>query len=248
MITKPVELASSKYKVKKYNLVTNKPNIIISEEAESLGCTWQKRGRIVWDKNVINRFFSLLEKRTDPIVVLDIGAQTGCYTLLAKFIPNSQWYAFEPIKEATDILLTNLYLNKIKNVEVINAAISDQSGTAILKIPEKSMLGLATLGSKPLRFNDYINREVRCIDLDSFITERKIPKVDFIKIDTEGWEYFVLQGGKEMICRDRPTILLEFNGQNMKQCGISPDQLRELLRKLGYDWETVSEDLICTPR
>jgi FkbM family methyltransferase len=231
---------------KSYNLVYDQPNILITEEAEKLGCAWNNGN--VYDKPLINRFYSLLKNRTGPITVLDIGAQTGIFTLLSKFLPNSKWYAFEPIKEATDILQLNLRLNNIKNVEVYPYAISNRSGRDILRLPGYSELGLATLGRKPLRFNQFTLREIECLELDTFISEKNISKVDFIKIDTEGWEFFVLQGGKKMLTRDRPVILMEFNLVNMQQCGIYPSQIIELLNDLDYEWESLPDDIICIPK
>ena len=46
-------------------------------------------------------------------------------------------------------------------------------------------------------------------------------EVDLIKIDTEGWEYFVLKGGKQTINKYRPIILMEFEEINMNQCGVT---------------------------
>jgi hypothetical protein len=78
---------------------------------------------------------------------------------------------------------------------------------------------------------------------------KKIDKVDFIKIDTEGWELFVLRGGRAMITKDKPTILMEFNNTNMEQCRVNPNDVLALLQELGYEWKLVSfEDLLCTPK
>lgn len=230
----------------KYNLVYELPDIVISEQTEKLGETWN-RGE-VWEKHLINAFFGLMNQKTEPFVVLDVGAQTGCFTLLSKFLPFSQWYAFEPIQEAADLLKGNLEANAIQNVEVHQLAISDQAGSALLKLPIDCHWGLTTLGSTPKRFGTYNTRYVECMDLDTFVMNKEIKKVDYIKIDTEGWELYVLRGGKEMIKRDRPTILMEFNRINMEQCQVNPDDIIGFLRELDYEWTLVStEDLLCTP-
>lgn len=231
---------------KHYNLVYGSPDILISEQAEHLGRTWINGE--VYDKPLINRFYGILSEKKEPFVVLDIGAQTGCFSLLSKFCPNSHWYAFEAIQEAADILSNLLEANDIHNVTVCPVAVSNQPGSALLKLPSDNHWGLSTLGADPLRFGEYATRSVECIDLDSFVAKEKISKVDFIKIDVEGWELFVLQGGREMIKRDRPIILMEFNGNNMAQCHVSPDQVTALLADLGYQWELISsEDILCTP-
>ena len=91
----------------------------------------------------------------------------------------------------------NLDANEIQNVEVHQLAISDRAGSALLKLPLDSHWGLTTLGSNPRRFNTYSTRYVECMDLDAFIANRKIEKVDFIKIDTEGWELTYCAEGKK---------------------------------------------------
>ena len=230
-----------------YNLVYELPNILISEQTERLGETW--RHGEVWDKPLINRFFSLMHNKTEPLVVLDVGAQTGSFTLLSKFMPASQWYAFEPIQEAADLLKGNLELNEIQNVEVHPVAVSDRAGSVSLKLPIDAHWGLSTLGDTPLRFGVYSTRAVESIDLDTFALNKGIKKVDFIKIDTEGWELFVLRGAKELIRRDKPTILMEFNRTNMEQCQVDPGDVLHMLYELDYEWTLVSsEDLLCTPR
>jgi len=232
---------------KSYNLICELPDVLISPQAEQIGATWNN-GQ-VWDKPVINAFYQLLKKKNGHFVVLDVGAQTGCFTLLSKYFPDSEWYAFEPIQEAVDVLNLHLNLNAIRNVSVHQLAISDRKGSALLKLPADHHWGLTTLGAAPLRFHDFQTRPVECIDLDTFLSTYKVDKVDFIKIDTEGWELFVLRGAKAMIARDMPTILLEFNQINMEQCQVHPEDVLKLLEEFGYKHILLSsEDLLCTPK
>lgn len=241
-------MAAFSYSVefKTYSLIDGLPGVLISSDAEAIGVTWQE-GRI-WDKALIEFFYGFLKNTEGEFVVLDVGAQTGCFTLLSKYFPQSVWYAFEPIEEAANVLSTHLEANEIHNVAVYCNAVSDCSGIAFLKIPSHSHWGLATLGEFPTRFNGYSARAVDCIDLDSFAMLKKIERVDFIKIDTEGWEFRVLQGARKLILKHRPTILMEFNEQNMQQCNVHPSELLNLLGELNYTWRAVSsEDLLCIP-
>lgn len=230
----------------KYNLVSGLPDIYITDKTESIGETW-KMGR-VWDKPLIEKFYTLLKNRADFFVVFDVGAQTGSFTLLSKFFPNSHWYSFEPIQEAVGELVANFQLNEIPNVEVCQVCISDRCGEAALKLPLDSHWGLATLGSGKLRFTKYEERLSPCIFLDQFVLANDIAKVNFIKIDTEGWEFFVLKGAQSVIKRCRPTILMEFNQDNLRQCGVKEEDLFSFLREQGYTWQAAGDDdLLCTP-
>ena len=84
--------------------------------------------------------------------------------------------------------------------------------------------------------------------MDSFIDAQNINKVHFMKIDTEGWELYILLGAKKMIMRDLPIILMEFNEINMSQCNVLKKEVESFLTEIGYTWTLIStEDILCTP-
>lgn len=229
-----------------YNLVEGLPNVYIAPMAERIGHTWSQG--VVWEKHLIEKFYSILNNHNDFFVVIDLGAQTGCFSLLSKYFPDSMWYAFEPIVEAVDVLKENLCFNGIKNVQVYNMAALDYAGTTILRMPSMGAWGLSTVGSNPLRFNQVIEREIACIDLDSFVTDKQIQRVHFMKLDTEGSELYILRGAQKMIMRDHPIILMEYNETNMKQCGVSRHDVDAFLNAMGYTWQLISsEDILCVP-
>ena len=229
----------------RYNLVCGLPDIYISSDTEKIGHTWQKG--YVWDKPLIEKFYSLLPK-DDFFVAIDLGAQTGSFSLLAKYFPNSAWYSFEPIQEAADLLKENLKLNDIHNVSVYQMAATDFSGITTLKMPTMKAWGLATLGSQPLRFAPVMERKIECIDLDSFVDAKQIKKVHFMKLDTEGSELNILRGAKKMIMRDHPIMIMEYNETNMKQCNVCNEDIHHFLTEMGYNWTLIStEDILCIP-
>ncbi len=231
--------------VLKYNLIENSPDIYLHPMSEKIGHTWW-HGH-VWEKHLIQKFYSLLPVN-EFFVALDLGAQTGCFSLLAKYFPNSVWYSFEPIEEAAATLKENLLLNNIGNVFVHQMAATDFSGKITLKMPAMNEWGLSTIGSNVLRFTPVMEREVECIELDSFVAAHHIQKVHFMKLDTEGSELYILRGARKMIMRDHPIILMEYNETNMKQCGICKEDVDTFLRAMGYQWKLISsEDILCIP-
>ena len=228
-----------------YNLITGLPNIYITPGSEKIGHTWSKGN--VWEKHLIEKFYSLLPPN-EYFVVLDLGAQTGCFSLLAKYFPHSRWYSFEPIYEAATELQKNLALNNISNVYVHQVAVTNYSGKTTLNMPAMEEWGLSTIGENVQRFATVMKREIECIDLDSFVQKHNIKKVDFMKLDTEGSELSILQGAKKTIERDRPIILMEYQEINMKQCNVLKKEVNEFLSALGYERKLVStEDILCTP-
>lgn len=237
--------ASGYERVSKYNLISELPDIYIHSESEKIGVTWQNG--LVWDKPLIQKFYSILPK-AERFVMLDIGAQTGSFSLLAKYFPNSEWYSFEPIQEATHVLKKNLELNDINNVLVFQLACSNFSGKTTLKMPAMHDWGLATIGSNVQRFTTVTERSIECIELDTFVAAHNIARVHFMKIDTEGAELLILRGAQKMIARDHPIILMEYNPINMNQCGVHKEEIDAFLREMGYQWDLVSsEDILCIP-
>jgi FkbM family methyltransferase len=229
-----------------YNLIEGKPDIYIHPDAETLGPTWI-HGQIR-EKHLIQKFYNLLPTN-EPFVAFDLGAQTGSFTLMAKYFPLSTWYAFEPIQEAADILRQNLILNAITNVFVHQVAVTDFSGTATLKMPDRASWGLCTIGPRALRFTPKTTREIPCIDLDSFVEENQIARVHFMKLDTEGSELAILRGARKMIQRDHPIMIMEHNETNMEQCNIRKKDLEDFLIEMGYEWKLIShEDILCTQK
>ncbi len=232
---------------KRFQLVSGLPGVIISPKTKEIGATWADG--VVWDQPLIEKFYSLLEKKNGFFVALDVGAQTGSFTLLSKYFPNSRWYAFEPIKEAAEELNANLKLNDIQTVSVHSVCVSNRSGWETLKLPKDTHWGLATLGSKLVRFKECDERKVRSVTLDNFVKKHRVKQVDFIKIDTEGWELYVLQGAKALIKKHRPVILMEFNEENMQQTQVNKEDIHQFLKEMGYEWEFVSrEDILCIPK
>lgn len=185
-----------------------------------------------YEKQQVSTFYHSLVPRDRPFTLVDIGAQSGLYTLYAKYRPNGRFIAFEPYMPSFECLEENIKLNKLQNVECINKAVANFCGEATLNVCE-SHSGLNTLGSNPNRFNDIRKERVQVVTLDKEFYEKRIP-VDFIKIDTEGGEYDVIKGSRETLLTYKPIILLEIVENNLKAFGKTPEDLYSLLLEFGY--------------
>ena len=137
-------------------------------------------------------------------VVLDIGANIGAHTVpLAQLVGSGGVVvAFEPQPTLHQILCANLVLNSIPNVLTYAMALGNCEGTCL--IPDLDY-------SQPNNFGgismDMVEEgvEVPLGKLDDFQLER----VDFIKIDVEGFESKVLEGAAETIARCQPIMYIE---------------------------------------
>ena len=233
------------YKTYLYFNNKNYPIKVTSETCELTKYTFMNDGSI-WESNSMEYFFSLIDKKKSYNVV-DIGAQSGSYTLYAKYLPMSTFYSFEPFPSSFRLLNDNIKLNNIKNVKTFNTAISNKGGSAILNTCINHN-GLHTLGGNVCRFTDIKPIEISTTTLDSFFYDTDT-KVDFIKIDTEGYEYYILQGGIKTINKYKPIIQLEWNKYNLIQCNVTEEMLDNIITELDYvKLSITNEELIIAPR
>jgi FkbM family methyltransferase len=198
-----------------------------------------------WENGVVGQisaveFFSTLIKNEENFTVVDIGAQSGAYSLMSKFFNKTNWFCFEPDPINYECLLENIDLNSIDNVTPKNIAISDVKGEVTLNIC-KSHRGLNTIGSNLIRFgeNDVEEFLIKSDTMDSIFSDIKI---DLIKIDTEGCEYNILNGARKIIEKYKPKIFLEYYDINLNQFGLSIKDLDNLISELNYHIVWAQED------
>jgi len=138
-------------------------------------------------------------------VFYDIGANWGYFSLYAAALPNYNGpiHAFEPIEETfADLRSWVAQTGKNDRVTCHNLALSDSDGTAQMGVvPDNS--GLASLARA--RDTDSEKRDVRTCRLDGF----KLPEPDFIKLDVEGFEPEVIQGGHSVLTSKKPMMMFE---------------------------------------
>ena len=141
--------------------------------------------------------------------VIDIGANVGHYTKRFSDLvgPQGRVIAVEPVAETFALIAANALLFEHRNVTLLNAAASDQSGVA---------------GMQVSRFDTGLNNyyQARLSGLPEGSTERRVYTVRLdaldlpcpvrlIKIDAEGHDPAVLRGAEALLARDRPTLIVE---------------------------------------
>ena len=165
---------------------------------------------------------------TDDMVLYDIGANWGYFSLYASTLPgfNGQIYAFEPIQETfADLQDWVQQLGQEHRVQCHKIALSDTDGNGQMGVISGDS-GLASLG----RGDDpeSMKEQVQISRLESL----DLPKPDFIKLDVEGYEYEVIQGSLNIIAASKPMIFFEnWNNRQNPEETLSP--IRTLLG-LGY--------------
>ncbi len=189
-----------------------------------------------WEKESLKCWIKEAAKAS---TILDIGANTGIYSLLAKSInPDSQVYAFEPVKRVFEKLEKNIQLNSY-NIKTYCEAISDKTGTSVIwdyKLEHEYAASLI----KPSKVNDeiYNTYQVATISLDDFIDKYGIKKIDLIKIDVETNEPMVLVGFNKYFSVYKPVLLIEILYDDI---GV---QVQAFIEESGarYDYFFIDED------
>jgi FkbM family methyltransferase len=164
----------------------------------------------------------------------DIGANTGLYSLIAASDnPRRLVYAFEPVPRVFDCLRRNVELNKLHNIHINPCAITNYDGEIALYVPNGAIPTDASTLKGFRESAEIISVQAKAID--SFVIQNEIPKVDLMKIDTEGTEHEVLEGAKNILIRDEPIIICEVLR------GRTEDHLHSVMDGLGYTYFWISD-------
>ena len=129
------------------------------------------------------------------MVVFDVGAQAGYYTLLSSRLVGAAGaiFAFEPVPRNLEFLRTHLEINQRSNVTVLAAAAAESNGNGTFQTEQTSYMGhLSPSGG--LR--------VRTVTVDSVAAEHGV-RPGIVKIDVEGGEAGVLQGAIRVLAEHR---------------------------------------------
>lgn len=201
----------------------------------AVACTLLMLGR--YEPFASQVFSSLLQK---GMVVVDIGAQIGYYTVLAatQIGPSGKVFAFEPEPQHFRLLCKNSSANGLTNVFPQEKALLDQTGT------HDFFLAAECLGRHGIYKNhDSVEKiEVETTTLDEFFSNRP-EKVQLIKLDAEGAEPLIIKGMKQMISESKDLVLFtEFFPPNLQAGGHSPEGYLDELVRFGFNLHLLDEN------
>lgn len=189
---------------------------------------WEKTSIQLWQKAV---------KRAD--VIFDIGANTGLYGLVAKSLnPNSNVFAFEPVKRVYKRLLENNELNNY-DIACFELAASNADGEAVIyDLPTEHILSVTVNQnySLPETSSSVIPTSINIVRLDTFIEKHKLERIDLMKIDVERHEYEVLDGMGACLEQFRPAMLIEILENEIGE------KVEDLISDKGYLYFRIDDD------
>ncbi len=185
------------------------------------------------DKNEKD-FFHFMKLIPVNSMILDIGANIGIMTVhLAKSIKGSKVIAFEPMPSNIKAFKKVINHFNLKNVTLFEIALGNNEGEVEMIMPVVSnvrMQGLSHVVHESItEFNEGVTLKVPLKMLDKIdILKNSTQTISAIKIDVENFEFFVLEGGKELIIKHQPVIYAElWDNANRYNCF-------NLLQSLGY--------------
>jgi len=174
-------------------------------------------------------FLNLLPKKG---TVLDIGANIGIMTVHLASEKQRTVIAFEPMPRNLQALIKIVRHYDLSNVLIKEFALGNEEGSVQMVMPMVGpvrMQGLSHVLHDSIPENnegEKITVEVHKLDLIPEVMEADL--ITGIKMDVENFEYYVLEGGKEMLRKNNPILYIElWDNENRSRCF-------ELLKKLGY--------------
>lgn len=195
--------------------------------------------RIYWDGSFEGEELGICERFIEnDSIILDIGANIGIHSVFySKIAKEGSIFSFEPSRDTFTILLRNV--KNLSNVIPFNLALSDKTEIVnFYECEDNALSGLKDTLRSPVR----ILSKVLCFRGDDFIPNLNLTKLDFIKIDVEGFEEQVLKGLEKTIRLFKPKVFCEiYKGQ---YSNLKPLDTINFIINLNYKAFVMSKDYL----
>ncbi|XWK91355.1 MAG: FkbM family methyltransferase [Phormidium sp.] len=164
-------------------------------------------------------------------VFFDVGANFGfCSFGLMGCLSDVdiEYHLFEANKNIYELLLMSKELQFTRNMYINHCCVTDKDGVSKLNIVKEN------LGQSFISKGE--GQEVNNITLDKYIDNKSVKKINFMKIDIEGWEPFALKGTVNSLTSGRvDTLYIEISSINLARNGFVPKDCFKLLQDAGFD-------------
>jgi FkbM family methyltransferase len=193
----------------------------------------------VWERFQTKLFKDLIH---EGMVVIDIGAHIGYYTLLAaeRVGEKGAVFAFEPEESNYDLLIKNVKQNEYSNVTPVKKAVTSSTGTIKLFLDARESAEHSIVGGKRGQKAVLVDS----VALDDFLDADYA--VDVIKMDIEGAEMAALLGMSKVIARSpRLAMFAEFYPGALERAGVSPADYFNELQRHGFKIYLIDEQRQC---
>ena len=189
----------------------------------------------IYEKNVIELMKAKLKNGS---IFVDVGANIGYLAAQAASIVGEEGavYCFEPVPEYSEKIKEMIESSLVDNITIESVAVGDKLDNVRIMISGKNNIGWNTVIPELMDSSD-VERTltVPMITLSSYFESLGVNKIDMIKIDVEGAEFFVLKGLKNYLSSgDRPVILCEICPEACKYLGTNMSDIFSFMASFGY--------------
>jgi FkbM family methyltransferase len=170
--------------------------------------------------------------------IIDVGGNIGAFALLFEQLNSAaQIHTFEPHPGLYKRLQQHLDINS-SGIIAHNIGLGEKKGVARLYEVEEQNPGMNRIFAAE---RDHPYCTINIESLDEYWETTNEMKIDFIKIDVEGFELSVLKGAYNTITKHHPVLVIEINDDNLRNNNTSASELIMLLNGLGYNCITTAD-------
>ncbi len=182
-------------------------------------------GRLDHARFEIDKFKQFIPKGG---VVIDAGASLGDHAITYAELVGEKGsvMAFEPNELPFLALVQNMAA--LPQVHPVMLALSNVEQTC--SIQTNLNAGMAHL----IPASEY-KQQIRCVTIDDYLAN--LERLDFIHLDVEGNETKAIEGGRKLIAKFKPAIVLEVNHECLARVGLTETDVLVLLDDMNYDWK-----------
>lgn len=207
------------------------------------------RGRFIQlkrgDRNSVDiRVISYIQSKVLSGTTIDMGAHSGFYALAAGIAVGDKGrvIALEPVHQHFSRLINNVSLNRLTNMTCLNAAVSDKDGVVSMFLEER----IGNTGSARISVDSESPANLiyaKSISMSTLMSDLSIDEIEFIKMDIQGAEWFVLPSiEQELRTGFIKSMYLELHIPQIKQMNGDHVQLLELLFDTGQISQFTDEE------
>jgi FkbM family methyltransferase len=179
--------------------------------------------------------------------VFDIGANVGRFTtMIHKILPEASIYAFEPLKDCYEQLVTRVKCSS--KMQAFNYALGDEDNEAEIHrsdyLPSSSILPMGDLHKRAFPFTKEETKErITVRRLDGIAKDLELSENILIKIDVQGFEDKVILGGKQLISKAK-ILIVETNFETLYERQPLFDSIYDMLKQMGFSYKGNLDQLL----
>lgn len=176
-------------------------------------------------------------------IFIDVGSNIGLFSLVASKIVGNEGkvICFEPAPSTFSRLEENAKINNLNNIDLRNIGLSDSVSELEFYISKNGYDAWNSFApSQDNKLENSITVPVSTLDIELKDVDKT--GIKLVKIDVEGWEKFVLRGGKELFMNFNPVVMVEFTEENTFNAGYSIHEIYDIMTGFGYVWYRIKNN------